>query len=227
MSNNQEDQDLDEILANAENEAMAQNTPGYISDVAFSSMQSVTKVSGVAKGDGLNKQNATPFSPGSEMAEKNNLHEAAKEGRVAIRPADVANELIHQLAHKFPAAVIVDKFSQLLDAKKCIPTQGGGIRVEPDSPVQLKAMELLLKYQLGLPVQRQEIIQKSYDSLDTLKEKLTKSPALRKAVGKIIDSNGAVDIEAEKDMNQARREIAKPKQKRDQADDETKHGTFF
>ena len=126
---------------------------------------------------------------------------AAEQGRVAIRPQDLSVEVMNALSSKFGAKFIEDKFSELLKATKTMAV-GGAPYETPDFKTQLDALKLLLQYQVGMPVARSEVITHNVDTVQTLEAKIQKSPALRRAVGRMVDRAKAeegevIDVPAE------------------------------
>jgi hypothetical protein len=99
-----------------------------------------------------------------------------------IRAPWVSQKLIETLAERFTPERIVGYIEDLLAATHV--TKGGNII--PDNRAREAAVKLLLAYVVGLPVQRQEIIQKFIDgSLDT-EEAILASPALRSTLARKI-----------------------------------------
>ena len=98
-------------------------------------------------------------------------------------PRQINREVVVALARKITPDVIADKIRSLLDMKR--PTKHG-------EAADVRAMEagikLYLAYVIGLPTQRQEIVQVNLDadSATGLMERLRSSPALRESLKKLI-----------------------------------------
>jgi hypothetical protein len=118
------------------------------------------------------------------------IDKAAKEGRVSIRSGDLSTKVIEALAKKFGPKAIVDKISECLEATKTMAI--GGLPYEiADHKTQLDALKLLLLYQVGAPVARSEVVTHNVDTMQSLEAKLHKSPALRRAVDRMLSKSQA------------------------------------
>jgi hypothetical protein len=58
---------------------------------------------------------------------------------------------------------------------------------ELDYKTQVHSAELLFAYDIGKPVERREIIERKYDTLESLKERMLKSPALMGALKRLVE----------------------------------------
>lgn len=139
--------------------------------------------------------------------------EAAKEGRVAIRPKEVGIRLSQKLAEKFSPDQITNTLASCMQATKTMVVGGKPFEVD-DHKLRLDAVKLLMQYQIGMPVARSESVVHNVDTMQTLQDKLKKSPALRRAVGRMIDdesdgspaSGPVVDV-SESEMQEAEQEL--------------------
>lgn len=114
------------------------------------------------------------------------IEEAANDGRLSIRAKDLAPQVIEALATKFGPNKIVQAMEKCINATKTMVVAGRPMEV-PDFPTQLAAVKLLLQYQVGMPVARSEVVTHNYDTMQTLEAKMQKSPALRRAVSRMLD----------------------------------------
>lgn len=137
-----------------------------------------------------------PFGPGLPeghadieivpSATKEEIDKSAKEGRLSIRAADLSPKIIEALAVKFGPDTIAQKLEHCLNATKTVTVNRKPLEVE-DFKTQLDALKLLLQYQVGNPVSRSEVVTHNVDTMQTLENKMQKSPALRRAVGAMLD----------------------------------------
>jgi hypothetical protein len=152
------------------------------------------------------KNNFAPVTRESEKAKLRELsHKADSQGELInrkngdIRAPWVSQKLIETLAERFTPERIVGYIEDLLAATHC--TKGG--QVIPDNRARESAVKLLLAYVVGLPVQRQEIIQKFIDGSKETEEAILASPALRSTLARKIAqveasvAAGATTIELE------------------------------
>ncbi len=98
-------------------------------------------------------------------------------------PSHVTPALISHLAGRFSPEFIAGKIDELLNATHVTK---GGKRIA-DNRAREAGLKLLMAYLIGLPVQRQEIVQVNFDSLEELQRRAQQSPALRAAVAKILE----------------------------------------
>ena len=114
-------------------------------------------------------------------------------------PGAVNRQVAIVLAQKFSPQLIAEKIGLLLEARRTVVVRStemvDGREKKVDTPIveqDMRAMEsglkLLLAYMVGLPVQRQEVVQVNLDadSAVGLKERLMKSPALCEALKKML-----------------------------------------
>jgi len=135
------------------------------------------------------------------------LQKAAEDGRLSIRAADLAPRIIEGLAKKFGPDKVVEKLGECLNATKTVTLNRRPMEVT-DFKIRLDALKLLLQYQVGNPVSRSEVVTHNVDTMQTLESKMQKSPALRRAVGAMLDRSKVeegeiVDIPAQQDLSDA------------------------
>lgn len=146
-------------------------------------------------------------------ASQNQIDKAAEEGRLTIRPQDLSVKVIEALATKFGPEKVVGKLTECMEATKTMAI-GGRPYETPDFKTQLDALKLLLQYQVGMPVARTEVVTHNVDTMQTLESKMQKSPALRRAVGRMLDRThedgaapaievGSVPPETEREIQEA------------------------
>lgn len=96
------------------------------------------------------------------------------------------------LREKFPEHVIAEKFKQLLEASKPIYSNTGGnvevVEHEPDYPVQLQALKLLMAYRDGQPIQRKEELRRTVTTEGEMMKKVAMNPNYRRGLRKYIES---------------------------------------
>jgi hypothetical protein len=97
-------------------------------------------------------------------------------------PSSVSQALVDHLSKRFPPEYIAEKVAELLVATHV--TRGGNPIA--DNRAREAGVKLLLSYLVGLPVQRQEIVNVNIDSLADLQQRAQQSPALRQAVAKLL-----------------------------------------
>ena len=104
-----------------------------------------------------------------------------------------------QLAEVLHAEIPEERIARVLsDAMAATMTTRSGT-VEPDHKTRVQAATLTLAYKVGRPVERQEVVSVNVgaDSNESLKARLARSPALRRAVrGMLEDADGASVIDA-------------------------------
>jgi hypothetical protein len=68
--------------------------------------------------------------------------------------------------------------------------------IEPNWSVRLQAVGMILDHRFGKPIQRQEIVTKTLDTDGeaNLRERLKKSPALRKALRELLEDGDRIDV---------------------------------
>ena len=116
------------------------------------------------------------------------LSRAAREGRVSVRASNLAPQILEALAKKFGPDYIVGKFEECLGATKTIAI-GGRPYETTDFKTRLDALRTLVQYQVGMPVARSEVITHNVDTMQTLESKMQSSPALRRAIGRMLDKS--------------------------------------
>lgn len=97
-------------------------------------------------------------------------------------PGNVTPALINHLAEKFSPEFIAGKIEELLNATHL--TKGG--QAISDNRAREAGLKLLMSYLIGLPVQRQEILQLNFDSLEELQKRAQQSPTIQAAVARVL-----------------------------------------
>lgn len=114
------------------------------------------------------------------------IDKASAEGRAVVISGELSAKVIESIANEFGPQKVVDKMKELLEATKTMAV-GGRPFETPDFKTQLDALKVLLQYQVGMPVARTESVVHNMDTMDTLEHKMQSSPALRRAVGRMLD----------------------------------------
>jgi hypothetical protein len=103
-----------------------------------------------------------------------------------------SQQLAAALRAEIPETMLASVIAKALSATMISRT---GV-VESDHKVRLQAAQLALFYQIGKPIERAQIITKDLterDDPESQRERLRKSPALRRSLARMIDE---VDSEA-------------------------------
>ena len=106
---------------------------------------------------------------------------------------DIGPALLGKLADLVPPEVIAAKIMEMLDAE--IENARG--QTYPDWRAREAGIKLYLSYQLGMPVQRQIVVNETRESTGQTLERLLASPASRRALQSVLDEEqgaaGAVE----------------------------------
>lgn len=128
---------------------------------------------------------------------KKKPYRASNEAHLAERaknlsaPTNITPALIGYLTHKFPPSLIAEKIGELMEA---IHITKGGDPI-PDNRAREAGLKLLISYLVGLPVQRQEIVQLNFDSLEELQKRAQQSPTIQAAVARVLAPIPAKDVQ--------------------------------
>jgi hypothetical protein len=127
---------------------------------------------------------------------KQDVLDAAEEGRLTIRSPDLSTGLVEKMGQRFGATKVVNTIAECMAATKTIIVKGSPMEV-PDFKLRLDSAKLVLQYQVGNPVTRSEVVTHNVDTMQTLEGKMQKSPALRRAIGKMLDrsDDNIVDVD--------------------------------
>jgi len=136
------------------------------------------------------------------------LTEAAKDGRVAVRPKEIGLAVMMKLNKQFGDNAVVDTLVECMGATKTIAVGGRPMEV-PDYKIRLDSAKTVMQYQVGNAVTRTEVVTHNVDTLSSLQSKLQKSPALRRAVGNMltgsggggVDGEGIVDVSPQRELS--------------------------
>ncbi len=99
------------------------------------------------------------------------------------KPGDIGPQMLQQLAALLPPALIAEKIQGMLNA-----TYESGGKVKTDWRAVEAGVKLWMSYQIGMPVQRQVILQQKSESGEETLERLLASPASRKMLGQLLES---------------------------------------
>jgi len=124
------------------------------------------------------------------------LTEAAKDGRVAVRPKEIGLAVMVKLNKQFGDNAVVDTLVECMAATKTIAVGGRPMEV-PDYKIRLDSAKTVMQYQVGNAVTRTEVVTHNVDTLSSLQSKLQKSPALRRAVGNMLTGSGGGGVNGE------------------------------
>jgi len=115
------------------------------------------------------------------------LAQANADGDIVVRPKHISIRVLESINKKFGCDAVARTLAECLEATKTVSIKGMPLET-PDYKVRLETAKLIMQYQVGNPVTRQEIVTKNIDTMSTLQSKLAKSPALRRAVGNMLDN---------------------------------------
>lgn len=126
---------------------------------------------------------------------------------VSIDPQGINNALVGSLESNFPNQAIIDCLTEMLNASRTWTKKGRHgeeeqVIVEPDWMARDKALDKILKWKIGLPVQRMEVKNTNEMSWDDVREMAMNSPNFYKGLKELVE-----EIELTKKNN-------KPKRKR-------------
>ena len=102
-------------------------------------------------------------------------------------PGMLDNALLQSLEAQFPWLKLMDKLEELLNAKRKYVTKDGDEREMDDYSTQLKALEMVFKYKIGSPRQRQEVTVNKELDIQELLAMAQQSPMFAKALRKIFE----------------------------------------
>lgn len=113
-------------------------------------------------------------------------------------PTSLGREIMAAIAAKIPPSKIADTIHKLLDSSRTLKNG----TVLADTRAMEAGVKLYLAYMVGVPVQRQEVINVNVDADASagLLERLKASPAFRDQLGKLLaeaNATGAVDVDSE------------------------------
>lgn len=94
------------------------------------------------------------------------------------KASDVGPALLGKLAELVPPAVIAAKIHEMLDAE----LKNARGEFYPDWRAREAGIKLYLSYQLGMPVQRQIVVNEQRENKEQTLERLLASPASRRAL---------------------------------------------
>lgn len=100
---------------------------------------------------------------------------------------DISPLLLGKLAELVPPELIAEKISEMLDAEM----KNARGEFYPDWRAREAGIKLYLSYQLGMPVQRQIVVNETRESTGQTLERLLASPASRRALQSVLDEEGA------------------------------------
>lgn len=110
----------------------------------------------------------------------------ATELKAINKGSDIGPALLSKLAELIPVEFVAEKILQLLNAE-CVNARGESY---PDNRAIEAGVKLYMSYQVGMPVQRQVIVNQTSESAAQTLERLLESPASRRALQQVLDSRG-------------------------------------
>ena len=131
----------------------------------------------------------TPAIPYDEInADMKLRDDARRAGRQVVdiaNPSEINKEVALALARHVSPDDIGRTIARLLGATRMLKN---GVTELPDSRAQEAGVKLWLAYSIGLPVQRSEVVNVNLgvEESDQLEERLAKSPALRRALARML-----------------------------------------
>ncbi len=104
-----------------------------------------------------------------------------------VNPLDTGREVALMLAARFSADYLERKLREMLNATETYVTKTGNEFTRPCWAPRMKALELLLAYQVGRPVERsQSIVVNEPPRREDLLEKAKRSPVFRASLVELI-----------------------------------------
>ncbi len=110
----------------------------------------------------------------------------ATELKAINKGSDIGPALLSKLAELIPVEFVAEKILQLLNAE-IVNARGESY---PDNRAIEAGVKLYMSYQVGMPVQRQVIVNQTSESAAQTLERLLESPASRRALQQVLDSRG-------------------------------------
>lgn len=129
---------------------------------------------------------ADQMSKAKQIAEKISpaLEEQGCRPLRTLAPGDVNRKVCSVLADIVPVEEVGEGIKEMMQAT----TIGRGGDEVPDYRAREAAMKLWLAYSVGMPLQRQEIVQVNVDgSKESLSDKIKSSPALRAQLKRMLE----------------------------------------
>lgn len=108
-----------------------------------------------------------------------------------FQPAVVNRAVTEALVREFPEDRLVEVLEEMLTASRSFVTGKGENKREiitPDWNARERALRLIMEYQLGKPIQRQEILTHQAKTTDDIMELCRKSPAFRGVLRMILEA---------------------------------------
>jgi hypothetical protein len=105
-----------------------------------------------------------------------------------VSPDDAARDTMLTLAREFPPSALVVKLNAMLEATESYTSSTGKVITRPNWTPRAKALELLLAYIVGRPIERQQIIKTSAPAtLDDLMAQAEASPVFLESLLSLLN----------------------------------------
>ncbi|MDE1169863.1 MAG: hypothetical protein PW734_01430 [Verrucomicrobium sp.] len=106
-------------------------------------------------------------------------------------PTEIAPSITRAMATLCPPEVFAQNLLNLMTATKRALVNHQVYGDVPDWSAREAGAKMYASYMIGLPIQRQEIVSVQKESLDTIRERLENSPAMRKSLQAVLDQAAA------------------------------------
>jgi hypothetical protein len=110
-------------------------------------------------------------------------------------PALKAGELASLLAKKNLRTKAIDKLEKCLDATYTMKNEDGKIQTFIDFKTIVAAIQTILNYTDGRPVERREVVTRKATTLEELQAQAKNSPELRKSLQALLEAANPPTVE--------------------------------
>jgi hypothetical protein len=131
----------------------------------------------------------TDRSPGDAVGGNGAIFETqGGERKAIVTGGDPARAVMDALAGRFTPEVLCAKLEDLMGFEKTYMNRNGDTISSPDGTVQLKAVETIIAYLVGRPIERQQVMTVAQPAtMNDLLDKARKSPVFRSTLRQLLD----------------------------------------
>lgn len=104
-------------------------------------------------------------------------------------PGMINRAVLEALARRLPPDYLAERVERLINAKRTFRDKAGNVHTEDDVRANEAGLKLAYAYQVGKPIERAQIVTKNIavdESVESMEERLRKSPALRRSLAKTL-----------------------------------------
>jgi hypothetical protein len=109
-------------------------------------------------------------------------------------PALTGGELAAMLAKKDLRQKAIDKLEKCLEATYTLKSESGELVMYDDFKTIVTAIQTILHYTDGKPVERREVITRKATTLEELRQQAKNSPELRRSLKELLAGSETIDI---------------------------------